>query len=146
MAKGYNRNNNDSGEIKEIINEINQVKMLSDISAKQYADENGYADIIAKNSKKLKTTQLRKFFGAVKLIEQKESWDEIEVDFYLLKPQFAVAKGRKLIPSNFYKIMMALMRKVDVGSEEEKMKNFDTFVNFFESIVAYHKFHYPKEG
>ena len=47
MANGYNRNNNDSGEIKEIINEINQVKMLSDISAKQYADENGYADKIA---------------------------------------------------------------------------------------------------
>ena len=68
MANGYNRNNNDSGEIKEIINEINQVKMLSDISAKQYADENGYADKIAKNSKDLKTTQLRKFFGAVKLI------------------------------------------------------------------------------
>ena len=133
MANGYNRNNNDSGEIKEIINEINQVKMLSDISAKQYADENGYADKIAKNSKDLKTTQLRKFFGAVKLIEQKETWDEI-----------AVAKGRKLIPPNFYKIMMALMRKVDVGSEEEKMKNFDTFVKFFESIVAYHKFYTGK--
>lgn len=144
MANGYNRNNNDSGEIKEIINEINQVKMLSDISAKEYADENGYADKIAKNSKDLKTTQLRKFFGAVKLIEQKETWDEIEVDFYLLKPQIAVAKGRKLIPQNFYKIMMALMRKVDVGSEEEKMKNFDTFVKFFESIVAYHKFYTGK--
>ena len=37
--------------------------------------------------------------------------------------------------------MMAAMSKVDVGSEEDKMKNFKTFIDFFESIVAYHKYH-----
>ena len=27
---------------------------------------------------------------------------------------------------------------------KDKMKNFKTFIDFFESIVAYHKYHYPK--
>lgn len=127
--------------VREIIQKINNTKMLSEIKAKDYADENGYADTIAKASSDLKTTQLRKFFGAVRLIEQRESWDEIEVEFYLLKPKLAAAKGRGLVPDDFFDVMMALMRKVDVGDENEKMKNFDTFINFFESIVAYHKYY-----
>ena len=127
--------------VREIIQKINNTKMLSEIKAKDYADENGYADTIAKASRDLKTTQLRKFFGAVRLIEQRESWDEIEVEFYLLKPKHAAAKGRGLVPDDFFDVMMALMRKVDVGDENEKMKNFDTFINFFESIVAYHKYY-----
>lgn len=145
MARRSNKNKNDkngSPEIKQIINEINQVNMLKDLSPKKICDENGYADIFARNSKKdIKTTQLRKFFGAVRLIEHKESWDKIETGFYLLKPQIAAAKGRGLIPKDFYNLMMALMRKVDVGSENDKMQNFQQFVIFFESIVAYHKYY-----
>lgn len=148
MARRFNRNNNDnngSAEIKQIINEINQVNMLKDMSPKKICDVNGYADIVARNSNNnLKTTQLRKFFGAVRLIEQKETWNEIEVEFYLLKPQIAAATGRELIPRDFYNLMMALMKKVDVGSEDDKIKNFKKFVIFFESIVAYHKFYTGK--
>lgn len=77
-------------------------------------------------------------------MNKKKTWDEIEVDFYLLKPQLAAATGRELIPLDFYNLMMALMRKVDVGSEKEKMQNFKIFVIFFESIVAYHKFYTGK--
>lgn len=127
--------------INEIISKINSLEKLGDMSVKDFADVDGYADIVAKNSRQLKTNQLRKFFGAVRLMEQKETWEEIEPEFYLLKPRLAVSAGRRNIPKPFYKLVMATMSKVDIGNEEEKMKNFKTFVEFFESIVAYHKYH-----
>lgn len=133
--------NNEIGEITEKIKSLNK---LSDMSVKDFADEGGYADIVAKNSRNLKTNQLRKFFSAVRVMEQKEnlSWQEVEAEFYLLKPQLAVASGRKNIPKNFYNLIMAVMRKVDVGNDDEKLENFKIFIQFFESIVAYHKFHH----
>lgn len=127
--------------INEIISKINSLEKLGDMSVKDFADVDGYADIVAKNSRQLETNQLRKFFGAVRLMEQKETWEEIEPEFYLLKPRLAVSAGRRNIPKPFYKLVMATMSKVDIGNEEEKMKNFKTFVEFFESIVAYHKYH-----
>ncbi len=128
-------------KLNDVTNRIRGLNQLSDLSTKEIADEGGYADIVAKDSKALKTNQLRKFFGAVRLLEQKTTWEEIEPDFYLLKPKLAVAVGRKNVPKQYYSFMMAAMSKVDVGSEEEKMKNFKTFIDFFESIVAYHKFY-----
>ena len=133
--------NNQPNEINNVISKINGLEKLCDMSAKDFADEGGYADLVAKSSRNLKTNQLRKFFGAVRLMEQKDTWEEIEPEFYLLKPRLAVSAGRKNIPKQFYNLIMAAMRKVDVGNEEEKMKSFKTFVSFFEAIVAYHKFY-----
>ena len=136
-----NNRNNERNPIDDVISKINGLKKLCDMSVKEFADEGGYADIVAKNSRNLKTNQLRKFFGAVRLMEQKDTWEEIEPEFYLLKPRLAVSAGRRNIPKPFYNLIMGAMRKVDVGTEEEKMKSFKTFVSFFESIVAYHKFY-----
>lgn len=127
-------------EIDTVIKSINNVEKLKEITPKEYADENGFADKIAKNSK-LDTTQLRKFFGAIREMEKEENWENMETDFYLLKPKLAYAAGRGLIKKPFYQFMMACMAKVDVGSEEEKMENFKVMVNFLESVVAYHKFY-----
>jgi CRISPR-associated protein Csm2 len=136
------RNNDRDNEINNIISKIEKVNMLKDITTKEYADEGGYADKVAKSSRQLKTNQLRKFFGAVKKFEQKDTWDDIEPEFYLLKPQLASAVGRKNIPKPFYKFIMICMRKVDQGSEEDKLENIKVFVKFFESVVAYHKYYF----
>ena len=135
------RNNNKEEAINEIISKIDSLEKLCDMSVKDFADEKGYADIVAKNSRRLNTNQLRKFFGAVRLMEQKDTWEEIEPEFYLLKPRLAIAVGRDNLPRPFYNLIMATMRKVDVGTDEEKFKSFKIFVSFFESIVAYHKYH-----
>ena len=129
-------------DINDVINKINACNTLSEIKAPDFLDdETGYAHIVAKNSKKLNTTQLRKFFAALKKMEKKETWDEIETEFYLLKPRMAVAVGRGNVPKNFYSVVLAAMSKVDnIEDDEVKMKNFDTFVKFFEAIVAYHKY------
>ena len=129
-------------DINDVISKINACTTLSEINAKDFLDdETGYAHIVAKNSKKLNTTQLRKFFAALKKMEQKDNWDEIETEFYLLKPRMAVAVGRENVPRPFYNVVLAAMSKVDnVDDDETKMKNFDIFVKFFEAIVAYHKY------
>ena len=133
-----------------VIDEIDNVVMLKNISTKEYADVGGYADKIAKRHKNdLKTTQLRKFFGVVKSFEHKNKWEDVEVEFYLLKPKLAAARGRKvggkpLIPLDFYNVVMKMMEKVDVGSENDKIENLEVFINFFEAIVAYHRFYNAK--
>ena len=131
-------------DINDVIGKINACNTLSDIKTPDFLDaETGYAHIVAKNSIKqnLNTTQLRKFFAALKKMEQKTTWNEIETEFYLLKPRMAVAVGRKNLPKPFYEVTLAAMGKVDnVESDDEKMKNFDIFVKFFEAIVAYHKY------
>ena len=132
---------------KDVKNEISRLDKLSDLEVKKYADTGGYADVIAKVNKNLKTTQLRKFFGAIRSREKKaDSWEKIEADFYLLKPQLANARGRDLIPPKFYDIMMTIMDRVDRGDDAEKLENFRVFVSFLESIVAYHKFHHGKKN
>ena len=141
MAK-FNDKKGNSNTINDVTNNIKKVDKLKDISPKLYADEGGYADQVAKATiKSLNTNQLRKFFGVVKKLEQKNVWSDIEPDFYLLKPQLAAAVGRGNIPKNFYNFIMVCMRKVDVGSEEDKLDSFNTFIKLFESIVAYHKFY-----
>lgn len=129
-------------DINDVIGKINACQTLNEIPTKDFLDaETGYAHIVAKNSKKLNTTQLRKFFAALKKLEQKDTWDEIETEFYLLKPRMAVSVGRKNMPKPFYDVILAAMAKVDnVSDDELKMKNFDIFVKFFEAIVAYHKY------
>lgn len=137
-----NRQNND---FEKVIREINNLSMLKDMTSKEFADEGGYADLIAQSSRRsLKTTQLRKFFAALRDIENQKNWADMEMKFYLLKPQLAYSQGRRLIPREFHDLMKLCMRKVDVGTDEDKVENFKRMMDFLEAIVAYHKFYNPK--
>ena len=129
-------------DINDVKNKINACGTLSEIPVKDFLDaETGYAHIVVKNSKNLNTTQLRKFFAALKKMEQKTTWVEIETEFYLLKPRMAVSVGRKNLPKTFYEVILVAMAKVDnVEDDDVKLKNFDIFVKFFEAIVAYQKY------
>lgn len=143
MARGYDNRNNNSNEINEVITEIKKYKQLKDINMKDLVDKDtGFAFKIAKfsKSKKMKTNQLRKFFGALRKIEGKTSWEEIEPQFYLLKPRMAASTGRGKIPKEFFNVISVTMDKVAVGDGDENIENFKIFVEFFEAIVAYHKF------
>lgn len=135
-------------EVSRVLKEIRSKEMLRELDVKEFADENGYADTLAKKfGRELKTTQLRKFFGAIKRIEgdlKEKRWDEIKADFFLLKPKLANAKGRGLIPEEFYEFMKICMSKVDVGSDNEKKENFQRMIEFIEAVVAYHKYYNPR--
>lgn len=138
----YRREQEIPDEINEIVKDLNSCEMLNKIDIKELVNENGIAYKVAGYAvdTNLKANQLRNFFGFVKKMERRNSWDKIESDFYLLKPRMAVKVGRNDVPEGFFKVITTAMDKVDVGSENDKLDNFKRFIEFFESIVAYHKY------
>jgi len=141
---GNSYDNRDSHQEQEYITKVRGVDSLSEISIEEIAKEDGIAEMAAKNFKGLKTTQLRRIFDAVKKIESDladKSWSDVEAEFHMLRPLIAYAKGRNLIPNNFYTLITIAMQKVPVGDDDQKKKNYRIFVKLLESIVAYHKYY-----
>ena len=101
----------------------------------------------------LTTSQLRKFFGAVKSLQMDitvHGYKESEV--VMLKPKLAYAVGRVKQKNKYYKerriedFAEVLSSAIDmVNSSKTKDVAFRNFISFFEAIVAYHK-RYGKEN
>ncbi len=89
----------------------------------------------------LTTTQLRKFFGALKRVEA--NFDPTLLA--MLRPQLAYAVGRSkgnVVMKSFYEKIDPLLRKVGTEKDFDKAKKqFLNFVKVVETIVAYHKYH-----
>lgn len=138
-------------DAEQVIDEISKLGAMRDLSPSRFADETGLADKLAKSFGKdgLKATQLRKVFHALKEIERnvnreikggrKKKSDAFEVqELALLMPDLAYAKGRGLIPDEFYKVLRLTLR--------ERVKTYEDFeraMQFIEAVMAYHKFHNP---
>jgi len=134
-------------EVESILKEIEELRMLKDLKEKKIADEEGYADTIASRLRGMKTTQLRKFFDSIRKIKEElkdGGWEDVEAEFYLLKPKIAHARGRNLIPEEFNELMKVCMRKVDIGEIQDKKENFERMVDFLEAVVAYHRYYNPR--
>ena len=135
-------------EVESILKEIEELRMLKDLKEKKIADEGGYADTIASRLRGMKTTQLRKFFDSIRKIKEELKdgrWEDVEAEFYLLKPKIAHARGRNLIPEEFNELMKVCMRKVDIeDGDGDKKKNFEKMVDFLEAVVAYHRYYNPR--
>lgn len=103
----------------------------------------------------LTTSQLRKFFGAVKSLELKiktNGFKDNESEFIMLKPKLAYAVGRarnsnKAVTdiriADFDEVISFVIDCV-MNNCTKKDAAFKNFIKFFESIVAYHK-RYGKE-
>lgn len=80
----------------------------------------------------LKTSQIRKVYGAVKKIQMSEKVQQN--DLVMLKPKLAYAAARNRAVTD---LKDALTQAIDkVGDDKEKFKN---FVDFFEATLAYHR-------
>jgi len=114
-----------------------------------------YANCIADHlaNARIKTHQLRRFFSAIKNIQNKvdakktpsiSSLDKEEyAELQMLRPQLANAVGRlkgkeKKALEDFLEILKPVFQQV------KTKQDFGRFVNLFESTVAYHKA-YAKE-
>jgi CRISPR-associated protein Csm2 len=80
-----------------------------------------------------------------------EKWQGVKSSFLLLKPKLAYAEGRALSKNRYSKMkeLHQLLRKaMDSVKPEEAgaRKRFLNFVDFFESILAYHKAFGGKEN
>lgn len=122
----------------------------TNLKPEDYAVPGGWADQIAKESQKVKTTQLRKFFNAIKKLHQETRGtggtgdiNKVKTETIKLIPQLIFAKGRDVITEDFYKLLEAcLLKEGQRGKKESRFSNykeFENFVSFLEAIVAYHK-------
>ncbi len=93
-----------------------------------------WGHFLAEGNEKVKTTQIRKFFGAVKKIQA--DFDQSKSEIVLLNPKLAYAVGRNK-NSKVKDLYIVLSPLIDeIGEDKDRFKN---FVNIFEAIVAYHK-------
>lgn len=91
---------------------------------------------------KLTTSQLRKFFGAVKRLQ---TTGYNESSFLMLKPQLAYAVGRAKNGNNnnkikdLYEVLSVAIDTVVDNETKNPDIYFKNFIAIFEAIVAYHK-------
>lgn len=85
-----------------------------------------------KLARNLKTSQIRRVYGAVKKIQMSDEFHRNEL--VMLKPKLAYAAARN---NAVMDLKDALTQAIDqVGDDPKKFKN---FVDFFEAILAYHR-------
>ena len=135
-----------ANELQKVKEKIKNLPSLKYYDVEDFVKFGGDADKITKElgNNDIKTSQLRKFFAAIKDIDiylkDKKKWDEkAKMQFYLLMPKLAYAKGRKVIDNKFFELMKISMEKVGSGKEEDILDDFKRFVQFLESIVAFYK-------
>lgn len=137
--------------LEEVKNKIKGLKSLKYYEIEEFVKFDGDADEITKElgNNDIKTSQLRKFFAAVKEIEMyvkdNKIWDDkAKMDFYLLMPKLAYANGRDVISDRFFELMKVTMEKVGSGDEKDTLDDFLRFVQFLEAIVAFFKVNNPR--
>ena len=90
------------------------------------------AEILGRKlARNLKTSQIRKIYGAVKKIQMSDEFSQN--DLIMLKPKLAYAAARKPEVEDLKETLTKAINEVD---NDEKFKN---FVDFFEAILAYHR-------
>ncbi len=118
------------------------------LHVKDFAGTDMLADRLAQQYKgKLKATQLRRLFHTIKDIERglpresRDLSDDELTEILPLLPELAYARGRGLIPQDFYMLMRASM-----GVKKLKtVADFRLLTRLLEAILGYHKY-YDKGG
>lgn len=131
-------------QVKEHIRNLSSMKALR---PEDYCEEGGLAHSLvqAKGFGKddLKITQLRKVFGELQRINrQVEREKDKNAEFNRsqilpLLPVLAYAKGRKLIPEDFYELMRMSLDAQRLKTNEDFLR----FYDFFRAVIAFHKFY-----
>jgi len=138
---------NDTSEIDGIIQHIRNNANFSAIGVELFAPDGEWGTQIARFLReKTKMTQLRKVFGEIKRIERKTKGKGEDAPFedqsslYLLIPQLAFAKARKLIQDKFYEIIKLIIGGgKNTPTKIKTIGDYQRFVEFMTAIVAYHK-------
>lgn len=91
-----------------------------------------------KPKKKLSTSQIRNIYGTVKKIEAIDDTELKVGKLILLKPKLAYTVGRNKDVPGIKLLSNVLTNAIDLVNE--KNDRFDMFSNFFEAILAYHRF------
>ncbi len=128
--------------LKKVNRELKEAKSVSEVfkDTDIYKPEGKLFKILSENKNSFKTTQLRKIFSEIKIIEmeierKKGLTEDIKKRILRIYPKLAYSKARGLIEKNFYHFFVLLLDKME-KDKEEALKVCDIFT----SIVAFKKF------
>jgi CRISPR-associated protein Csm2 len=128
---------------QEVQRLIRALPSMSALKPDEYAEKDGWADIVAAD-RDIKATQLRKIFHYVKDLKREFQRSEPNINrgkVSLLMPMLAYAHGRKHIPKDFFELLTLCFGQDKCKTADD----FESAVNFLEAIMAYHKYHNPKD-
>jgi len=126
-----------SGQLKELYNNAESLSKLI-----KHVDE--FAEKLKKD---VKTTQIRKFYDKLRSLELKleksklsnqkkeELNEQVRIGVLSLKPLLAYAVGRNRQLKELVNVLNTAIDKV------KDYEDFKKFVELFQTIVAYHKYH-----
>ena len=140
-----NRGNNDKNAVAMLKAEVKSKHHLSKIEIERLIE---IADILANELQRVKTHQLRRFFNVVKSVDTglrnnkeedlatgqlpEENWVKLQ----MMRPQMANAANRN---KREMEKLMAVTEQLLIGIEKRSGKDFSRMMNFYESLVAYHR-------
>lgn len=143
--------------ITQIQKQIADLRIMRDLKPTDFSEEDGLADSLVqyflseskekKGKKELKINQLRKVFHSIKSIQRslepkiRKRSDVKDMAFdrsmiATLQVNLAYARGRQLIPEEYYDIMKQCLSQQKLQTNEDFMRVAD----FSEAILAYYKF------
>jgi CRISPR-associated protein Csm2 len=130
-------------KIDEILGKLKSLGRMADLNPTDFAEEGGYADTLAQEfGRDLKSSQLRKVFGALKQVDIQGKRDPLDKplarsEINRLIPELAYAFGRKLVPKGFYDLMKMCLSQTKM----QTVGDFRRLMEFLTALLAYHKFH-----
>jgi CRISPR-associated protein Csm2 len=134
-----------ANNIQDVRKYLNNLTSMSEINPLDYAEPEGWADVVVRSvGRNLKATQLRKIFHYIKDLNREFQKPDAKFNrskVALIMPSLAYAQGRGHIPNDFYDLLTICFGQGKCKTAED----FESAVNFLEAIMAYHKFHNPKE-
>ncbi len=138
----YNKNQNSAPSVaKELSDLIIKNKSVSQtLLPENYALPGGYAQRIADGERSMSRTKLRKLYTPFKslaselnLVSNQAYKKELYPKLCLTMPHIAYELNRKQISQDFYTLLHACIK------HSETKADLETFIKFFEAIVAYTK-------
>lgn len=105
---------------------------------------NHIEEFVKDYGKGLSTSQLRNIYAKIKKLASEKNIEEKISQLKSLRPQLAYITARLTADKEKGKKMISTM---DSLIQQVKTKEqFDNFMYFMESVVAYHKFHHPQSA
>jgi len=133
-----------------VYNGIDGVQRISEwvqngISQESIQFAKAFGEELAKN--KLSTSQIRNVFSEIKSLQMKGEKGFTDTPLLLLKPKLAYAKARKTsgggdaaqAADDLEKVLSKGIDSI-VSGTQNKFTCFENFANFFEAILAYHRY------
>ncbi|MGB9866206.1 type III-A CRISPR-associated protein Csm2 [Fervidobacterium gondwanense] len=138
--QGFNQQQQNQNQV-QIKNKFGEVKNLFVSGNVDYNKLYSLSEEIAKNLE-INSTKIRKFYNHVKKLELDKDVDITRnLNKFVAMLMYDVGREGKPFLKDFASGMKEVVDVVKQKKGDELIKHYKYFVDFFESLVAYHKFY-----